>query len=159
MKKQEGITLIALVITIIVLLILAAVTIAALGGSNGILTNASRSTITNELGEAKDLVSLAVSEGVNDYYTDIYVTGTPETDGVNDKITVIKTKLQELITPEQEDILPETGVMKSNGKTKLTVIEDGDGLQITIQSENGRGKSKTTVNSEGTLQSWNDEIE
>ena len=42
MRNQRGITLVALVITIIVLLILAAVTIAALGGQNGILTNASK---------------------------------------------------------------------------------------------------------------------
>ena len=39
-KKETGITLIALVITIIVLLILAGVTIAALSGDNGILTKA-----------------------------------------------------------------------------------------------------------------------
>ena len=37
-KNPRGITLIALVITIIVLLILAGVTIAALSGDNGILT-------------------------------------------------------------------------------------------------------------------------
>ena len=36
-KKEKGITLIALVITIIVLLILAGVTIATLTGDNGIL--------------------------------------------------------------------------------------------------------------------------
>ena len=39
-KKETGITLIALVITVIVLLILAGVTIAALSGDNGILTRA-----------------------------------------------------------------------------------------------------------------------
>ena len=38
-NNQRGITLVALVITIIVLLILAGVTIAALSGDNGILTN------------------------------------------------------------------------------------------------------------------------
>ena len=37
-KKERGITLIALVITIIVLLILAGVSIAMLTGNNGILT-------------------------------------------------------------------------------------------------------------------------
>lgn len=37
-KSESGITLIALVITIIVLLILAGVTIATLTGQNGILT-------------------------------------------------------------------------------------------------------------------------
>ena len=39
-KKEKGITLIALVITIVVLLILAGVTITALSGDNGILTRA-----------------------------------------------------------------------------------------------------------------------
>ena len=39
-KQAKGITLIALVITIIVLLILAGVTIATLTGENGILTKA-----------------------------------------------------------------------------------------------------------------------
>ena len=39
-KKETGITLIALVITVIVLLILAGVTIAALSGDNGILKRA-----------------------------------------------------------------------------------------------------------------------
>ena len=41
-EKNKGITLIALVITIIVLLILAGVTIATLTGDNGILTKASQ---------------------------------------------------------------------------------------------------------------------
>ena len=40
LKINKGITLIALVITIIVLLILAGVTIATLTGDNGILTKA-----------------------------------------------------------------------------------------------------------------------
>ena len=40
LKTHKGITLIALVITIIVLLILAGVTIATLTGDNGILTKA-----------------------------------------------------------------------------------------------------------------------
>ena len=44
MKNQRGITLIALVITIIVLLILAGVSIAMLTGDNGILSNAQRSS-------------------------------------------------------------------------------------------------------------------
>ena len=42
MTNNKGITLIALVITIIVLLILAGVSIAMLTGSNGILTQANR---------------------------------------------------------------------------------------------------------------------
>lgn len=41
-KSESGITLIALVITIIVLLILAGVTIATLTGQNGILTQSQK---------------------------------------------------------------------------------------------------------------------
>ena len=44
MKKNEGLTLIALVITIIVLLILAGVTIAMLTGENGLLSRATSTT-------------------------------------------------------------------------------------------------------------------
>ena len=49
--KGKGITLIALVITIIVLLILAGVTISALSGDNGILTNASKAKYATELAQ------------------------------------------------------------------------------------------------------------
>ena len=42
MKKENGITLIALVVTIIVLLIMAGVTISFLVGENGILGNAEK---------------------------------------------------------------------------------------------------------------------
>ena len=49
-KFQNGITLIALVITIIVLLILAGVSIATLTGENGILTRANDAKTTNGYG-------------------------------------------------------------------------------------------------------------
>lgn len=61
-KEQKGVTLIALVITIIVLLILAGVSIAMLTGDNGILTKASSSNETNSIAQIKEDVSLAVSE-------------------------------------------------------------------------------------------------
>ena len=53
-RKNEGITLIALVITIIVLLILAGVTIAMLTGENGILSQANESKTKTEIAEAKE---------------------------------------------------------------------------------------------------------
>ena len=63
MKNNKGITLIALVITIIVLLILAGVSIAMLTGSNGILTqaqNASNATSTAEIEERIDMELAAI---------------------------------------------------------------------------------------------------
>lgn len=60
MKKNNGITLIALVITIIVLLILAGVTIATLTGENGILTRASEASERTKQANAEEQVQLAV---------------------------------------------------------------------------------------------------
>ncbi len=54
MSKEKGITLIALVITIIVLLVLAGVTISMLSGDNGILTNATRAKYATELAQYKE---------------------------------------------------------------------------------------------------------
>ena len=48
-NKQKGITLIALVITIIVLLILAGVSISMLTGENGILNQASKAAVQTEI--------------------------------------------------------------------------------------------------------------
>lgn len=51
MKNQKGITIVALVITIIVLLIFAGFSIAMLAGNNGLLTNPkqTQTTETNQI--------------------------------------------------------------------------------------------------------------
>ena len=61
-SKQKGITLIALVITIIVLLILAGVTIATLTGENGILSQANTAKERTVVGTEKEQLNMAVSE-------------------------------------------------------------------------------------------------
>ena len=59
--KEKGITLIALVITIIVLLILVGVTIATLTGDNGILTKVTEAKDKTEEGEEEEKVKLSVA--------------------------------------------------------------------------------------------------
>ena len=59
-KTNKGITLIALVITIIVLLILAAVSIATLTGENGILTKAQTAQGLTKQENAKEKVQVEV---------------------------------------------------------------------------------------------------
>ena len=60
-KDSKGITLIALVITIIVLLILAGITIAFLTGENSIFGKATNAKIENEKAEIKEMLSLSVN--------------------------------------------------------------------------------------------------
>ena len=61
-KENKGITLIALVITIIVLLILAGVTIATLVGNNGILNKASQAAEETRIAQVEEQVNLWKSE-------------------------------------------------------------------------------------------------
>ncbi len=61
-REERGITLIALVITIIVLLILAGVSIAMLTGENGILTQAQNAKNKTEEVEEKEKIQLAITE-------------------------------------------------------------------------------------------------
>ena len=65
-RKEQGITLIALVITIIVLLILAGVSIAMLTGNNGILTQAQNASEQTGIGEEKEQIALAYNGAVLD---------------------------------------------------------------------------------------------
>ena len=60
LKERKGITLIALVITIIVLLILAGVSVAMLTGQNGILTQANNAKTSTANKSAEEKVKLAV---------------------------------------------------------------------------------------------------
>ncbi len=85
MKEQKGITLVALVITIIVLLILAGVTIAALSGQNGILTNASTAQKNTAVSEVREALAMAI----NTIYTNKYAGATEDADMDEDTIEKI----------------------------------------------------------------------
>ncbi len=61
-KENKGITLIALVITVIILLILAGVTIAAISGDNGILAQASRAKQESEKASIIEQIRLDIME-------------------------------------------------------------------------------------------------
>ena len=61
LKNNKGITLIALVITIIVLLILAGVSIAMLTGENGILTQAENAKTDTSDAEIADRINMALN--------------------------------------------------------------------------------------------------
>ena len=88
-NKETGITLIALVVSIIVLIILAGVSIAMLVGENGIITQAQRAKENTELAEAQEKEDMEKLE-----------------DEMNAAITGIKV---EQVTDENPGILEGTG--------------------------------------------------
>ena len=70
LKENKGVTLVALVITIIVLLILAGVTLSMVMGDSGIFSKANKASTETTISSAKDSVRLATLEAVTDQYDD-----------------------------------------------------------------------------------------
>ena len=148
MKGNKGITLIALVITIIVLLILAGVSIAMLAGNNSILGRAQSTVYMNEIGEGKDFVALAwnaaYTEYLNKYYTNTLGTAT--------LISLFNT---ELTTNKPTDAKFTAALDSETTPTKVTVTSTSNTAkksEATITITNPA--SGTTAPSTGELGTW-----
>ena len=89
---RKGITLIALVITIIILLILAGATIATLTGDNGIISNARKAKEETDKGKIDEEMRL---QGLLDMITEV----TPTTDGYSEEKAVNSPKLSKGMIP------------------------------------------------------------
>ena len=100
LKQRNGITLIALVITIVVLLILAGVTIAMLTGENGILGKATTAKAKSAEEEAREKVSLMLAswkmeKAINNADFDNYIENYSEDIKSFGIETIIKDNVQE----------------------------------------------------------------
>ena len=89
MRNQKGITLIALVITIIVLLILAGVSIAMLTGQNGVLTRATEAQSDTEVAEVVERMNLEL----NAIYADVLAGKDISKDETSSYLVAINTNL------------------------------------------------------------------
>ena len=114
---KNGITLIALVITIIVLLILAGVTIATLTGDNGILTKAQNAKEKNAQKTVEEQINLAV-----------------QASRINEGLVIDKDILEQELTNNGIEI-----TKSENDELPWTVKKDGYVYTI---SENGEVKEK-----------------
>ena len=135
MKEQKGITLIALVITIIVLLILAGVSIAMLTGENGILNQAVKAGDNTKVAEAKELAGLDVNDKIAAYYEAKYASSTPTSEAnagayVKANLTSTDTTKYTVATGGTITIVPKT----NDGKTVTGTIAD-DGKITWLESE------------------------
>ena len=72
LKGNNGVTLVALVITIIVLLILAGVSISLVVGDNGVLNQAVNAADATNEAAATSEIEMAVAAAVTDYMADKY---------------------------------------------------------------------------------------
>ena len=119
MRNQRGITLIALVITIIVLLILAGVSIAMLTGDNGILTKATQSSEDTQKAEISEKVNMAIQAA----YADAVLENTADPD-----LTV-----DDIATQYKADNPSATATASG---TTLSITEDSKTYSVTVEAKN-----------------------
>lgn len=132
-KQAKGITLIALIITIIILLILAGVTITMLTGDNGILKQATNARETNSKAEFEEQVKLAVMVSkVND-------TASMNVDTLEEELNKISGAT---ITKSTDDKLPWT-VKKEN--YEVTITADGTITSNTTGKDDGKKDEDTKI--------------
>ena len=144
MKNNKGITLIALVVTIIVLLILAGVSIAMLTGENGILNRASESAEKQALAAAKDEVSLKVNELQTDYYELFYVSGNNTVQKLGNGATGLQAFLESELAKEYPAAGKEvSGCTVKYSNKKITIEYAGSNTTAVAEIDKGAIKSWT----------------
>lgn len=135
-KNQRGITLVALVVTIVVLLILAGVTIALVMNNNGIVNRATEARDQSGTGNVRELVSVALMSTQADYFvgkvqSDALATSfTAELSGVG--LTVKDTPAVTLsVDPDTKAFTGSATVILNGYEYKVTV----DTSQTTLETK------------------------
>ncbi len=142
-KEKKGITLIALVITIIVLLILAGVSIAMLTGQKGILTQANNAKNATELASAKEKVELAVIGAISQTRDGTLTVGNLRTELANYGGTIEGEAFSVTATVDGKSfavdgngnvVSTENGTLGTvtGSETKNTTVKDSLGNQVVV---------------------------
>ncbi len=130
-KMSSGITLIALVVTIIVLLILAGISITMLSGNNGILQRATQSKEETRGGAVQEQRDLWIVEQTSDQYVK-----TQSAKSLSILLNELGPNGQKLLTVDEIDTINETGQITIGSRT--IVFKE----ILTIGSEYDKGNIK-----------------
>lgn len=134
MKNQKGITLIALVITIIVLLILAGVSIAMLTGENGILTKADTASTKRAIAEVDEAIRLGLDEILANKMDPTFNNTEVDSNGVSAEVN--ETNLKKAIQQNNSKLLNDTKLQTSkDSDVKVTYNYNGKDYEWVISSE------------------------
>jgi len=150
MKNNKGITLIALVVTIIVLLILAAVSIAMLTGQNGILKRSQEASYSNDVGNAKDEIAMEAAEAITNWNAVKY--------GNSTAVTITQSTLDEYIKIQLNAIKDN---VERNYDVTVTIQEPTTSGNTTtpgsitvVSKKDSTLTTSTTWNKDGDFSAW-----
>jgi hypothetical protein len=150
MKNYRGITLIALIITIIVLLILAGVTMSMISGENGIITKVSKVEIEYSKGEIRELLLLQVNAKLLKASEKIDGTSEDISKYFNEKLVIdylsgVQTEDEDEESPGVNCLTPDptaTTIKAVNGEDDIYTVYIIDPLALSDSVDSyGKGKS------------------
>ena len=151
-KESKGITILALVITIIVLLILAGITISAITGNNGIIGNAGKAKEDTEIANEKEIVEKATIQAMgNNKYGHIEESelqeqldketgeGKTEASNIGDEFEVIFIESKRYYIVEEEgNVQGEYLIIEDKHPGDITVGKNGEELDGKAETEGGK---------------------
>lgn len=148
-KQEKGVTLVALVITIIVLLILAGVSIAMISGQDGIFTKAQKSVVETAFADAKSNISTVAADALATYY-DVNYAASAGGSTDEDKTAVGTLTAGGYVASQLVE--NENTYAKGMKLTKGTADTDGN-IALTLTYTDGT-ESEATLNKNGSIGSW-----
>ncbi len=137
-KENRGITLIALVVSIIVLLILAGVSISMLTGQNGILKRATEAKNTTEVASEKEGIQMAVT--TSQMASDNYTTSIKK-DSLQSELNSYFGKEKTTLEDNKDGSYT---VTMNNSKRKYTIENDGSIIEGVYDKWNGTDSKEPT---------------
>lgn len=133
-EKNQGITLIALVITIIILLILAGISIATLTGENGLLGKANTAKEEHKIAQYKEELNLIIAEEIAERKTEVKK---------DPMIVSLEEKVLKKEWVENTNQYNEEGITESDpAKNKYLIIESKEGYEFIIEVDNEKETAK-----------------
>ena len=114
LKQTKGVTLIALVITIIVLIILAGVSITAITGQNGLFQQASNAKTNTIKGHVEEMVSVAI--------------GSLQTENLGDKSKITPQAIADQVNEEND----RTDVTAEGSTFPTNIVFEKEGLKVPV---------------------------
>ena len=146
-KREKGITLIALVITIVVLIILAGITLNLVLGENGVVNKAKEAKNNAIIAQEKEDIGLA--------WNAAYVDAGGNSSAVTGAI--MQTELNKVLTTSETDSSQATVTQTTvDGKTQITITYTATGNVYTIDSNGKITKGEVTPPVPKSDGSWSD---
>lgn len=146
-QNQKGITLIALVVTIVVLLILAGTSIAMLSGDNGIITNAQKSAAANTEGQVAENIKNAYNAVKTEIIAKASTDNTYDATATATEADLALTVAKEILSDTTLTSIPTTA---KNGYT-ITYSASAHTVEISYTDSSFKANGKVAGKTLGTI--------